>query len=308
MKPDKIKKLKKVAQLYFLENKTQLEIAKILNVSRPLISRMLHEAKTSGIVEIHIGDPKENNTLMLEKLNSLYGIKDAIIVPDIGGSHIVNQKIAENILLLLKQLGSYKVGLGWGYLIGELISYVEKKEISDLNIKEIFPLIGNGGFSIRNYDSNENVRAIAQYIKSTPYYLYLPAFSETMEEKEILCRTELYQKIHQKWTKMDTAIVDIKNYPSTPDFASLARFGEQLAKRKPKGQLLAYYFDDAGEIITSHTDYAIEIPINTLRNTKNVIGICASNVKADTLRSALKVGLFTHIIARKQLIDNALMQ
>ncbi len=307
MKPDKVQKLKKVAQLYFLENKTQLEIANILNVSRPLISRMLHEAKASGIVEIHIGDPKENDTLILHKLNNLYGVKDAIIVPDIGGSHVINQKIAENILLLLKQLGSFNVGLGWGHLIGELINYLEKKEINDLHIKEVFPLIGNGGFSIRNYDPNENVRIIAQHIKSTPYYLHLPAFSETMEEKEILCRTELYQKIHQKWTEMDTAIVDINNYPSTPDFASLARFGEELSKRKPQGQLLAYYFDASGEIIVSHTDYAIEIPIQTLKNAENVIGICASNVKADTLRSALKVGLFTHIIARKQLIDNILI-
>lgn len=306
MNNDKIERLKRVAQLYFLEDRTQQEIAEILNVSRPLISRMLGEAKKTGIVEIHIGNPKESNQLALNKFKTLFGIKGGIFVSDVGGNNVINQKLAESALSLLKELHSTNVGLGWGDLIGEIVTYSEQKDLINLNIEEIFPLIGNGGFSIRSYHSNENVRIIAQNIKAIPHYLHLPAFAETKNEKKLLCSTELYQGICQKWDTMDTALVNIGNYPSTPDFASSARFGDLFTEQKPRGRLLAYYFDEYGEIIKSDTDYTIQISIETLKKCKNIIGLCSANTSAQTLIAALKVNLFTHIIAREQLIESIL--
>ena len=49
---------------------------------------------------------------------------------------------------------------------------------------------------------------------------------------------------------MDTALVNIGNYPSTPDFASVARYGDLLHRSRACGRLLNYYFNREGEIIT----------------------------------------------------------
>lgn len=54
MKNEKSKLLARVAYLYYSENKTQSEIAKILGVYRTTISRMLSQAKKTGIVKINI--------------------------------------------------------------------------------------------------------------------------------------------------------------------------------------------------------------------------------------------------------------
>ncbi len=303
MKADKIERLKKVAQLYFLEDKTQQEIAQLLNVSRPLISRMLGEARNLGIVEIHIGDPKESKELLLSRLHSLLGIKGGLLVSDIGGSKVINQRLAESILLLLRELNAEKVGWGWGYLIGEFVAHIEKSKAIDLKIKEVFPLIGNGWFPVRNYHSNENIRIIAEKINAVPHYFHFPAFAESMSEKEVLCNTELYQKNAQKWDEMDTAVINIGNHPSTPDFASSARFGNLLVEKKAQGRLLAYYFDSSGEIIQSDTDYAIQIPMSQLKKCKNIIGVCSANINLSAFKAALKSRIFTHIIAREQLAE-----
>lgn len=53
---------------------------------------------------------------------------------------------------------------------------------------------------------------------SLPAFLYLPALPESLEEKQILCSTEIYRQIHEEWERSDTALVNIGDYPSSPDF------------------------------------------------------------------------------------------
>ena len=49
-----ISTLLKVAELYYLDKMNQNDIAKIIGVSRPSISRMLEEAREKQIVKISI--------------------------------------------------------------------------------------------------------------------------------------------------------------------------------------------------------------------------------------------------------------
>ena len=46
-----------VAEMYYLEDKNQSEIAESVGVTRSMISRMLTEARENGIVEIRIQRP-----------------------------------------------------------------------------------------------------------------------------------------------------------------------------------------------------------------------------------------------------------
>ena len=48
------KELVKIASMYYEEGKTQAEIAKIIGVSRSLVSKNLIDAKEAGLVEIFI--------------------------------------------------------------------------------------------------------------------------------------------------------------------------------------------------------------------------------------------------------------
>lgn len=57
----------RVAKLYYFEGWTQSEIAKKVNKSRPIISKLLKQAKESNIVEIYIKD-ETIHTVGLERL------------------------------------------------------------------------------------------------------------------------------------------------------------------------------------------------------------------------------------------------
>ena len=147
---------------------------------------------------------------------------------------------------------------------------------------------------------------MAQQMGATPHFLYLPALPESLEEKEVLCSTEVYRRIYREWELLDTALVNIGDYPSSPDFASLVRYGSLLQQRRACGRMLIYYFNEDGYVIQSDQDFAIQIPIDVLKRCPNIIGVCSANTSPKAVRGALKSGFFTQIVARSEVIEELL--
>ncbi|MEY8420778.1 sugar-binding domain-containing protein [Oscillospiraceae bacterium 44-5] len=275
-------------------------------MSRPLISRMLSEARELGIVEITIHEPGAREARLLERLKLSSSIRGGILVEEGVNDDATNRLLSQGAVELLRQLGVRRLGVGWGYLIGQLVSWLEENPQPNSTITDICPLVGNASIPARNYQSNENVRLMAQQMGATPHFLYLPALPDNLEEKQVLCSTEVYRQIYQQWKRLDTALVNIGNYPSSPDFASLVRYGSLLQHQRACGRMLIYYFNEDGFVIQSEQDFAIQIPIDILKRCPNIIGVCSANTSAKALCGAIKSGFFTHIVARSELIKTLL--
>ncbi|MEG1773948.1 MAG: sugar-binding domain-containing protein, partial [Oscillospiraceae bacterium] len=227
------------------------------------------------------------------------------VAPSAENDAVTNRTLAAGAIDYLRELGGNRFGIGWGTIIGELVSLLEQEQPEPSSLQSICPLVGNSGVSNRNYHSNENVRIFAWQSMAQPQYLYAPAFAENQQELDLIQRMESCQAVYTAWESLDLALVNIGNYPSTPDFASGARYGDLLSKRKAAGRLLAYYFDVHGDIIRSDTDYAIQIPTQLLGRCKNVVGICSANVKPRALAGALRTGLIHHLVASEELVRAA---
>ena len=298
---EKQKKLAYVARRYYLEDQRQSDIAKELGVSRPLISRMLSEARELGVVEITIHEPRARMENLLERLRSFCAIQNGVLVEDGMDEDETNCALSQGAVELLQTIGARRLGVGWGYLIGQLVTWLESNPQLNSSITDICPLVGNASIPARNYQSNENVRLMAQQFGAAPHFLYLPALPDNLKEKRLLCSTEVYHQIEQQWDGIDTALVNIGNYPSSPDFASLVRYGDLLQKQRACGRMLVYYFNEDGTVIQSDQDFAIQIPLEALRRCPNIVGVCSANTSAKALRGALRSGLLTHIVARANL-------
>ena len=303
---EKQKKLAYVARRYYLENQRQSDIARELGVSRPMVSRMLAEARELGVVEITVHDPETRTATLLERLRLSTSIRGGALVEDGADEDATNQLLSQGAVELLRQLDTRRLGVGWGYLIGQLVTWLEKHPQPDSPVTDICPLVGNANIPARNYQSNENVRLMAQQLGAAPHFLYLPALPEGVEEKQLLCSTEVYRQIHQQWEQLDTALVNIGNYPSSPDFASLVRYGSLLQQYRACGRMLVYYFNEEGTVIQSDQDFAIQVPLDTLRRCPRIIGVCSANTGAKALLGALRSGVFTHLVARSELVRSLL--
>ncbi len=305
---EKQKRLAYVARRYYLEDQKQRDIARELGVSRPLVSRMLSEARELGIVEITIHEPGARAAGLLEQLRLRGSIRGGVLVEEGADNDATNRLLSQGAVELLRQLGVRRLGVGWGYLIGQLVTWLEENPQPGSTVTDICPLVGNASIPARNYQSNENVRLMARQMGATPHFLYLPALPDSLEEKQVLSSTEVYRRICQQWEEMDAALVNIGDYPSSPDFASLVRYGGLLQQEHACGRMLIYYFNEEGYVIQSEKDFAIQIPIDILKRCPNIIGVCSANTSAKALRGALRSGFLTHVVARMDLVRALLEQ
>ena len=291
-------KLVEIARMYYEENLTQSEIAKKLEVSRPLVSKMLSRAKELGIVNIQIKSPYSTNSLLLGQLKNLFNLKGGIIVPESTTEYLTEQLILNHTFNYLNEsLDEVKyLGLGWGYTIGTLIDKIQSSEFSGNFTGEVCPLIGEAPIANRGFHPNELVRIFAEKTGFKPHYLYAPAFPMTEAEQELFMNTESYKELDQLWTKLDTAIVSVGVYPSVPDQGTASRFGHKLTEKKAVGMMLSYYFDKDGNIISGDKDYGIRISLEKIPDIKRVIGICTNNTNVKAIIGALKTGFLTHLI------------
>ena len=206
---EKQKKLAYVARRYYLENQRQSDIAKELGVSRPLVSRMLSEARELGVVEITIHEPGARAERLMERLHLYSAIQNGVLIEDGKDEDETNRALSQGAVELLQNIGTQRLGVGWGYLIGQLVTWLETNPQQDSSITDICPLVGNANIPARNYQSNENVRLMAQQFGAASHFLYLPALPDNQEEKRLLCSTEVYHQIEQQWEQIDTALVNM---------------------------------------------------------------------------------------------------
>ncbi len=117
---EKRRRLAYVARRYYLDDQKQSDIAAELGISRPMVSRLLTEARQLGVVEITVHDPEVKAASLLERLRAGSSIKDGILVEDGSGDASTNQLLSQGAVELLEQLQSRRLGVGWGHLIGQL--------------------------------------------------------------------------------------------------------------------------------------------------------------------------------------------
>ena len=310
MKQEKAERLVQIEKMYYEENLTQSEIAKKLDVSRALICRLLNEARNYGIVTIQIHSPEEDSSLLKNQLKNSFKIEDVFIVNAPLGQTVTDEKIAEDFsTILLKLLPSCKnIGFSWGKIIHDGLEILSEKEnhYEAMPNTSVFPLAGSmitTGYSV---DAQKIVQTFAMCFASVPNFLYAPAFLESPMELELYQKTENFRNISGLWENIDLAVIKIDNYPTSPDLGTAARYQVLLKEKHACGSFLAYYYNLHGEIIRSDSDYSIQIPVEALAACKTIIGVCSSNVMPKSLLGAMNTGLFTHIVAPQNLLEDVL--
>lgn len=319
MFPDekKIKRLTNVARMYYEQDMSQSEVAKVIGVSRPMVSKLLSEAKNLGIVTIKINQVKSVHQILQEKLIEIFNLNDATIL-DTENIDIedIDQKISGLAYEKCTKKDYVKLGVGCGSTLGLMCEHIDgiKDGFEPIN-GEVFPLIGGLKASFRSYHTNELVRSLGETTGLKSSYMYLPALVDTSEEKNMFKKTDLYSDIEKQWQTMNTAFVNISNLYSTPDLATSIRFGKRLSQQKAVGRFLAYYYDIKGNFIDPEYDNVMQIDIEYLKEAKDVVALCPEKVDPRSVIGALRSGIFTNIVISDSLankitnvIDNELQK
>lgn len=289
--------LLRVARMYYLEERSQQQIATALGVSRSNVSRMLTAAIDAGLVEIRIIDPAGRDNDLEQGLCKAFGLREARVAQRTRAPRSVDPLGAVGTLaarLLVESItDGMTVALSWGTALQSMVwaTTVER----DYSV-QLVQLVGSLS-SIRNEISGQElVRELAARLGASTYrYLHAPATLTTRAARDsLLAETSVHQTLEFA-SRADIAFVGI----GTPSHGSSAAIIDSLhlsAREKerfwafgPVGDVAARYFNGEGRPLEGAVqDRILAVTVQDLQRIPTVVGVAAGRVKAPGVLGALR--------------------
>jgi len=174
-----------IAEMYFLQGKNQAEIARRIGMTRSNISRMLTEARNSGVIQIHINRPLQENHTLAQQLVERFGLINARVVKvDIPAQLLdkLGQIASKELLAHLKP--GWILGTSWGTAIHAAVDQLEVSDpVPDIKVAQ---MLGALGARIKEYDGHSIVRRLEEKLSAEGIYINAPFLVENKDVAESL--------------------------------------------------------------------------------------------------------------------------
>lgn len=261
-----------IAVMYYLEGKTQNQIAKELYISRPKVSRMLKKAKELGVVDISINYDCDMIELLQNEVEDRFGIHNVMLVKTLSTyEDTVNEigKLAAKVLI--KEIrDDMTIGISWGHSIRSTVSKLKKQQFEDLKVVELFGAI--------SYDANSMLsigRTLTSKLGGKLYPLPAPIFINNDIAREAVLNTPVVKNTLNMIDNCDLILSGLGALDQGIMQTVWDEYVEADAKNMIKagggvGFLCAHFFDKDGNFL--------DIPIN-----HNIIGISTDKIKENKL-------------------------
>ncbi len=205
--------LYRAARLYYLEDATQAEVAATLGTSRPTVSRLLAEARATGIVHIDVREPTAVPVPELEaRLVKVLGLRRAYVTPSATGVPL-GTVLAPGVALALQDA---RLQPGDGLLVssGASVYAVAQQPLPALPGVLLAPTVGGVDEPEAHYQTNEITRSIAVKVHGSALLLYAPAMPSTALH-EVLLHDPSFLRVTSLWRTAKAALLGIGAPPST---------------------------------------------------------------------------------------------
>lgn len=289
---DDIRLIVKCCMLYYEEDLSQEKIAQELGLSRPTVSRMLKEARESGIVEVKINSPFNSNYSTIERqLEKCLDLKEVIIVDD--KKDPVSQKLelgcaaARYLERVLKDRDI--VGVSMGTTIKEVARFVREGHRVNATF---LPIIGGVGQIHMDIHANQIAMDLARAFGGNFKLLHAPAVISDIAIKENFKTEKGIKQILDIIDRVNVAVVGI-GVPTekTSTMMATGYFNEAdmefLRKRKAVGDICLQFFDIKGDTDKFEFNKKVfGIELSRLKKIDKVIGLAGSVEKAEAIVGA----------------------
>ena len=292
---DRASLLADVAEMYYLEEKNQAEIAKTIGVTRSMVSRMLTEARESGIVDIRIQRPLHSDLELESALKAKFGLKDVFVVITSyrSGERLTRTLGNAGARMLARYLAPQRtLGLAWGTSISATVDAFEAVESMPIKVVQ---LVGAMGARNMEYDGHDLVSRIAEKLGGEAYYLNAPYLSQSAEVAKALLETKSIRETINIGRKADVVLLGVGT--TSPEYSSFYLAGyvtrrelDDLRKAGAIGDVCGLHFDVNGQpacddfcerLVSIRRQDLLSIPIR--------LGVAGGDGKAEAILGALRI-------------------
>jgi deoxyribonucleoside regulator len=298
---DDLQLMVSVARMYYQQGLKQEEIAKRMKVSRASISLILAEARRSGIVEITIRNPLEDNAELSHALCAQFGLARCVVVPtSLRETDILIDLTASRAAEVFDEEAKSgdTVGIAWGRTCHAFMSRYAARGF--LQGMQVIPMIGGSNRNLERYQLNEMVRLFAEKLQATPAFIHAPALASSREDFELYMGSSSMKAVMEKWRAINIAVVSVGAPPVSREFDGsrvLAARKSAAPEALPIGDICARYFDVKGRFVEDElSGRIIGIPVESLRRIPKILCVVGGLEKGYSLLGALKTGLITILV------------
>ncbi|MEH7107671.1 MULTISPECIES: sugar-binding transcriptional regulator [Bacillaceae] len=294
MDREKLGKVIEAAKLYYLLDYNQNEIAKILGVSRPTVSRLLQQAKSDGIVQINIMDPTEDSSDLETKLEQKFHLKKAIVasIPQYE-NHFIKNYLGEKAALYLHEIVKDEdiIGVTWGTTIYHVAVELKQKLLKNVKVVQ---LKGGVSHSETNTYISEILYLFGKAFNTTPHHLPLPAIVDHVVVKQAMEADRHIRKVLELGKQANIALFTIGTVNTDSLLFQLGYFSEsdiESLEGNAVGDICSRFFDHNGNICnTSLDERTLGINLAELKNKEQSILVAGGPHKIAGIYGALKGG------------------
>jgi deoxyribonucleoside regulator len=291
--------LRWVAELYYVQQQGQAEIATLIGASVSKVSRLLAEARRQGIVTIQVTASRVGDSELELSLARALNLQAVYVAParvsDASAASRVAALLAAQMLPRLLPMQGV-IGVSGGYTVAQMARVLEPLDGSDLTV---VPLQGNwadGGLHLHN---DQVCRDAASQLGARALSLPAPMVVERAATRDALLRDGSIRLVTGRWSELRLAVVGIgaspggeqRDYPSVMSQLP-GEVQVDLRRRGVVGDLCAHMFDADGHFVEHEVSRrTLSITVDELRRVPHVVAVAGGVNKAVSLLGAVRTGI-----------------
>jgi DNA-binding transcriptional regulator LsrR (DeoR family) len=285
--------LAKAARLYFLEDRSQDDVAAVLGTTRSNVSRMLKQARDLGIVQIRIQDPAGRDHELEQALRSRFGLADVRVL-EVTPETDVLAGVGRLAMRWLDETlrDGQVVALSWGHTLQAMVRAADGLSRRDV---EVVQLVGGLSALDSAVAGQELVRELSERIGARHRYLHAPALFGSAEALALMVQEQAIADALNAAKRADVAVVGIGTPGIGSSGALVDALGLSPAQRAdfdacgPVGDVCARFYDLSGDEVRSVvSERVLAVTLDDLRAIPTVAGVAAGEEKAQAILGAVR--------------------
>jgi DNA-binding transcriptional regulator LsrR (DeoR family) len=302
---ESIRQIHTVLTLHFIEEMTQSEIAKRLDLSTSKVNRLIRQGRELGMVKIAIESPLHRLVDVERRLTEATGLRKAVVTPTVTGNPDTNlqqvgRAAADELLTTIRD--GDVIAITGGKAVSAVVANVPHDLACDVTV---VPL--TGGVQGKYFtDVNHLATQLADRLGGAAMVLHAPLFAESQAQRDTLMEVGSIREVLDLARRAQVALVGIGSIfaPDSSYYDLVPEPGperELLLAGGATGEFLAHLIRDDGSVA--------DLPLNSrlvavapaeLANCPNTIGVSAGPEKVQPIRAALAGHLIGSLIVDEQ--------
>lgn len=282
----------RIAWLYYVEGKTQDEVANIVGMNRSRVLRILAAARQDGTVQIRVTTRMSRCVELERQLENRWSLTRAIVVPEPQDPGQLRAIIGAEVGAYMSQsvTSGMTVGLGWGKTLTSGVPAIVPRTADGVKVVAML-----GGLTrVSEINPPEFAWRVADRLSAECYMLASPVYAPDKRTRDSLIAHPGLAEVFVRTQSLDMAVVsvgDLTPHSVFSEYGLLTR--DEIASLEAAGavgDLLCHFIDADGKVIDHPVnERVIAVNPNTLRGTRQIVLASGGWHKLTVIRAALKL-------------------